>query len=87
MPHIKHTAGGDFEGRAWCGERVWSHDWAFQSLDHAAYASADQDSVEVCVACARKAAEALLWQSTSKECIEMKLLGEESTNERTENEG
>jgi hypothetical protein len=76
MPHIKHTAGGDFKGRAWCGVQLWSHDWQFQSLDHAAYASAAQDSVEVCVDCARKAAKALLWQHESPEVVALPLLDE-----------
>ena len=73
MPHIKHDHEGDFKGYAWCGVKIWSHDWVFQNLDHAAYSSAAQDSVEVCEACARMAAKALTWQHDSKEVVQLDL--------------
>ena len=55
---IKHTH-ADYPKTSWCGKSISSFDWAFQNIDHAAYATMNEDRLIPCPVCLDKIAETL----------------------------
>jgi len=49
MHCIAHTH-KELKGKAWCGNKLSSMDWCFESIDHAVYAI-NQSSIAVCPDC------------------------------------
>ena len=49
--HIQHTH-ADLKDRSWCGQEIL--DWAFVSIDHAAYNSLQKGYLLVCEDCIEK---------------------------------
>jgi len=47
---IRHTH-VDKTNTSWCGSRLYSFDWFFQDIDHAAYAIRDDDRLVPCPEC------------------------------------
>lgn len=55
---IRHTHEG-MKGTSWCGRALYSSDWVFQSLDHAACAQMGESFQVPCKRCLETATEAL----------------------------
>ena len=58
IKHVRHTH-AEKPHEAWCGERIWSSDWVFQDIDHAAYTLMQNRYLVPCPDCIRKIVEAL----------------------------
>lgn len=58
MSHIRHTH-EERKHTAWCGKPLSSMEWAFQDLDHAAYANLSSSLIRPCRGCVEEAVEAL----------------------------
>lgn len=55
--HIRHTH-EDKKTTAWCGVRLYSYDWAFTDIDHAAY-SIETSRLLTCSECCKAVIECL----------------------------
>lgn len=58
MKCIRHTH-EDKKTTSWCGRALESMEWAFVSLDHAAYARLHEDRLVPCGKCVNAAKRAL----------------------------
>jgi hypothetical protein len=46
--------------QSWCGKKVWSHIWAYQSADHVAIAlETEQTPVKPCIECLRRIVDSI----------------------------
>lgn len=55
---IKHTH-KDRKKKSWCGKSLYSFDWVFQDLDHAAYSQIEESRQLPCPECLRVAIQTL----------------------------
>jgi hypothetical protein len=61
MKHIRKEMKGT-QLVAWCGQLLWAHDWAFQSIDHAILTVASGSTVpdDLCAKCIERAREQII---------------------------
>jgi hypothetical protein len=55
---VRRTAAG-FEHKAWCGRDIWSHEFSFENVDHAAENGMAGGRLVTCPACRKAIAAAL----------------------------
>lgn len=55
---IKHTH-EDKPNTSWCGNRLWSHEFNFQSVDHALYNGLNGGRLQTCNECSLAVTQAL----------------------------
>lgn len=50
IKHIRHTH-EEKKNTSWCGKELYSHDWTFLGIDHAAYSAQQGDRLVACKKC------------------------------------